>query len=128
MDVRILSATNIDLKKQVKEGKFREDLYYRLHIIPIELPPLRKRKSDIPILIQYFTRKFSNKMGKEYSFSPEALEQLKSYEWPGNIRELMNVLERIFVLAKDEKIELDDLPSEIKKVHEFSTLQKGLSQ
>lgn len=127
VDVRIISATNVDLKKQVKEGKFREDLYYRLHIIPIELPPLRKRKSDIPILIQYFIRKFSTKMGKNYSFSPEALEQLKSYEWPGNIRELMNVLERIFVLAKDEKIEPDDLPGEIKKVHDFGTLQKGTS-
>jgi two-component system response regulator HydG len=125
VDVRIISATNADLKKQVKEGKFREDLYYRLHIIPITLPPLRKRKTDIPILIQHFTRKFSTKMGKAYTFSPDCLDMLKSYEWPGNIRELMNVLERIFVLAKSETIGVEDLPAEIGKPNEIDDLPKG---
>lgn len=127
VDVRIITATNIDLQKQVKEGKFREDLYYRLHIIPIDLPPLRERKSDIPLLIQFFTRKFANKLGRPYSFSNEALQLLKSYEWRGNIRELINVLERIFVLAKDDIIGPDDLPPEIKKSNDFSGLKKGRS-
>ncbi|MCC7460434.1 MAG: sigma-54-dependent Fis family transcriptional regulator [Proteobacteria bacterium] len=122
VDVRIISATNADLKKQVKEGTFREDLYYRLHIIPIALPPLRKRKTDIPVLIEHFTRKFSNKMGRHYTFTKDAMEMLESYEWPGNIRELMNVLERIFVLAKQDEIGTDDLPSEIGKSNEISNL------
>lgn len=125
VDVRIISATNADLKKQVKEGKFREDLYYRLHIIPFELPPLRKRKDDIPTLIQHFTTKFSNKMGRNYTFSSEAISMLKSYGWPGNIRELMNVLERIFVLAKQDTISLEDLPSEIGKPSNINELPKN---
>lgn len=126
VDVRIISATNVDLQKQVKEGKFREDLFYRLHIIPIDLPPLRERKSDIPLLIQFFTRKFSNKLGRAYSFSNESLSLLKNYEWKGNIRELMNVLERIFVLAKDDIILPDDLPLEIRKSNDSNGLKKGL--
>ncbi|MEZ4846426.1 MAG: sigma-54 dependent transcriptional regulator [Bdellovibrionota bacterium] len=124
VDVRIISATNVDLKKQIKEGKFREDLYYRLHIIPIALPPLRKRKTDIPALVQHFTRKFSNKMGKNYQFSEDAFDMLKSYDWPGNIRELMNVLERIFVLAKSETITAEELPVEIGKSSDSNNLTK----
>lgn len=117
VDVRVISATNLDLKQAVKQGQFREDLFYRLHIIPIELPALRNRASDIPLLIQYFTRRFSTKMGRRFSFSNQALEKLQLYTWPGNIRELMNVLERILVLAKSEKIDASDLPPEFKNLN-----------
>lgn len=128
VDVRIISATNVDIKKQVKEGLFREDLYYRLHIIPIHLPTLQKRKSDIPMLIQYFSRKFSSKLGKSFSFTKDAIHLLQEYDWPGNIRELMNVLERVFVLTKHEMIEIDDLPSEIKKPNQSKKLENVNTQ
>lgn len=125
VDVRIITATNVDLKKQIKEGTFREDLFYRLHIVPISLPPLRKRKADIPTLVQHFGIKLASKMGRPFEMTPEAMEVLKTYEWPGNIRELMNVLERIAVLAKNQLIDIEDLPTEIGKSNEISDLKKG---
>lgn len=125
VDVRIIAATNANLKKQVESGRFREDLYYRLHIIPIELPTLRKRKSDIPLFIDAFTQQFSNKMGKSFTFTSEAKDKLMMYDWPGNVRELMNVLERIFVLSKSENIGLDHLPLEIRKNIENSASTEG---
>jgi two-component system response regulator HydG len=126
VDVRIISATNVDLKKLIKEGSFREDLFYRLHIVPINLPPLRKRKTDIPSLISYFGGKLAHKIGRPFEVTPAALEVLKTYDWPGNIRELMNVLERISVLAKNQVIDVEDLPTEIEKSNEINELKKGI--
>lgn len=99
VDVRIISATNQDLFQRVKEGAFREDLYYRLNVIPIPMPPLRKRKEDIPILVRYFTEKYSRQFGKEIGkISSYALELLMEYQFPGNVRELENIIERSVAL------------------------------
>ena len=104
IDVRIISATNIDLRQAVREGKFRQDLYYRLNIIPIRLPALRERKEDIPLLAEHFLRKYNQALKKEIDgFSGEALRYLMNYNWPGNVRELKNIIERLAVL-KDEGI------------------------
>jgi len=126
IDVRIIAATNIDLKNEVKEGRFREDLFYRLHIVPIQLPPLRKRKTDIPTLVQHFGQKLSHKMGRPFEVTSAAMDILKTYDWPGNIRELMNVLERIAVLTKNQVIDVEDLPTEIGKSNEINDLKKGI--
>jgi len=113
VDVRVLSATNKDMKKAVASGQFREDLYYRLNVVPIELPPLRERKEDIPLLAQHFLKKFAIENQKEITgFSPEANNFLLKYEWPGNVRELENAIERAVILAKNSDIEVADLPQE----------------
>jgi DNA-binding NtrC family response regulator len=110
VDVRIIAATNRDLKKAVDEGKFRDDLYYRLNVISIELPPLREHKEDIPILVQHFIEKFNIEMGgKVERISEEALEILMKYDWPGNVRELENVIERTMVIIKGNLIKVEDL-------------------
>jgi transcriptional regulator with PAS, ATPase and Fis domain len=109
-DVRIITATNRNLQKAINEGVFREDLYYRLHVIQINIPPLRERRKDIPILTQHFLQKFSNKLEKRIdSISPSAMELLMHYEWPGNVRELENTLERAVVLDSNNRIDEDDL-------------------
>ena len=115
VDVRIIAATNMDLKKMVEEGKFRQDLYFRLNVLPIQLPPLRERKDDIPLLLDYFVKKFNEKYRRKVKgFSPEAVEALKQYQWPGNVRELENLVERMVVLSDGEKtITLSDLPVEV---------------
>ena len=100
VDVRIIAATNVDLRRMMEEGRFREDLYYRLHVITVQLPSLRERKDDIPLLAQHFLEKYgeeNNKPGME--LSPEALDLLFEYDWPGNVRELENVIERAVVLS-----------------------------
>jgi DNA-binding NtrC family response regulator len=100
IDVRLIAATNQNLATMVKEGKFRQDLYYRLSVFPINLPPLRERREDIAPLAEYFLRKFNERMRKNISgFSPEALESLANYDWPGNVRELSNVVERMVILC-----------------------------
>ncbi len=110
VDVRIISATNKDLKKAVTQGQFREDLYYRLNVVTIDLPPLRERKEDIPLLAEHFLKKFSLENQKQIAgFSPEAKEFLLKYDWPGNVRELENAIERAVILAKDNLITLADL-------------------
>ena len=109
VDVRIISATNKDLKKEIEEGKFREDLYYRLNVIPVHIPPLRERRDDIPLLAEYFVNKYHP--GKR--LSGEAMEALKNYSWRGNVRELENVIERVCLLTKSDEITLQDLPPEI---------------
>ncbi|BEP28741.1 sigma-54-dependent transcriptional regulator [Helicovermis profundi] len=114
LDVRIIAATNRDLKKLVEEGKFREDLFYRLNVIPIHMPPLRERKNDIPLLIEYFLKKYSVKMHKEnIKFSKESIELMKNYRWRGNIRELENIIERMVILSKENIIKSESLPIEI---------------
>lgn len=97
LDLRVIAATNKDLREEVRQGRFREDLYYRLNVVPIELKPLRERRADIPILAQHFCRGFCKKYGRNMSISPEAVELLTRYPWPGNIRELENLIERIVV-------------------------------
>jgi len=114
VDVRIIAATNVDLKQQVKEGKFREDLFYRLNVITIDLPPLRQRKNDIPLLVYHFAEKFARENGKPaLRIVPEALRPLMDYDWPGNVRELENVVERAVVLANGPSLTIDLLPDNI---------------
>jgi two-component system response regulator HydG len=111
VDVRILAATNKNLLDQVKDGKFREDLFYRLNVIPVELPPLRDRQNDIPILARHFLKRFSQKQGKGVTeFDGETMRVLLSYGWPGNVRELENTVEHAVVLAKGKAVEVVDLP------------------
>jgi DNA-binding NtrC family response regulator len=112
VDVRIIAATNVDLKKQVDEGKFREDLYYRLNVICVELPPLRGRREDIPLLTQHFLEKFAKENGKNVlNIAPEAMRALMDYGWPGNVRELENVMERAVVLAPGASVTTELLPA-----------------
>jgi len=109
VDVRIIAATNRDLEKMVAEGKFREDLYYRLDVIPIDLPPLRERPEDIPLLADFFLRKFNQSLGKEIEgIEPEAMRVLVNHEWKGNVRELENVVERAVALASQKMLTLSD--------------------
>lgn len=111
VDVRIISATNRDLELQVKEGNFREDLFYRLKVVTMVLPPLRKRKEDLPFLIDHFIEKFSRENGKNIrELTAEARDLLMKYDYPGNVRELINILERAVVITRNEYITSDDLP------------------
>ena len=108
VDVRIIAATNVDLKQLVKEGKFRDDLYYRLNVITIDLPSLRQRKEDIPLLVEFFLQRYSEENGRPTRrITPEALRPLMAYSWPGNVRELENVIERAVVLSSGTDIGLD---------------------
>jgi Nif-specific regulatory protein len=110
VDVRVIAATNRDLEKDVADGKFRRDLYFRLHVVEIVVPPLRKRSQDVGELAAYFLDRFNNETGKKLrGFSPEALEQLQKYPWPGNVRELRNVIERAVVLSRGDRIDVEDL-------------------
>lgn len=115
-DVRIVAASNRDLAEAVKEKSFREDLFYRLNVITIPIPPLRARKEDIPILVEHFLRVHATKNNKPIpTFDPEAKQLLSNYSWPGNVRELENMVERAVVLAKYPRLTLSDLPENIKK-------------
>ena len=112
VDVRIIAATNQNLEKMLLDGEFREDLYYRLNVIPFLLPPLRDRREDIPILVEHFFEKMSKELGRQVKgIRHEALEILMSYKWPGNVRELENVVERMVTLAEGNEIDIRDLPS-----------------
>jgi DNA-binding NtrC family response regulator len=114
VDVRIIAATNVDLKQQVREGRFREDLFYRLNVITIDLPPLRQRKEDIPLLASFFLERYSRENDRPLRrLTREALRPLMAYSWPGNVRELENVVERAVVLSTDAKIGLELLPDQI---------------
>ena len=110
VDFRVISATNKDLEKAIKEGSFREDLYYRLNVFSIVLPPLRERKTDIPLIARYFLTKYAQSMNKNVTdFSPQAMGMFTEYDWPGNIREVRNVVERAMVVAKGTQIQIDDI-------------------
>ncbi|MFZ5597737.1 MAG: sigma 54-interacting transcriptional regulator [Bacillota bacterium] len=113
LDVRILAATNKDLLEMMEKGEFRKDLYYRLNVVSITIPPLNKRKEDIPLLVNHFIDKFSKKFGVRKQVSPPVVDALIAYDWPGNVRELENVVERLVVLSSDEIITVDDLPANI---------------
>jgi DNA-binding NtrC family response regulator len=110
VDVRIVAATNQDLRAALEQGTFREDLYYRLNVVPINLPPLRERKEDIPYLVDHFLAQFAEDTGgRVRGISPEALDKLKGYYWPGNVRELENIIQRSMVLAQDDVLGADDI-------------------
>ncbi|MGM0425155.1 MAG: sigma-54-dependent transcriptional regulator [Thermodesulfobacteriota bacterium] len=119
VDIRLITATNKDLSQEVEQGNFREDLYYRLNVVNIHLPPLRERAEDIPVLAAHFLHKASQENQKEITaFSPEALQALSAYSWPGNVRQLENVVERSVVLAREEQISYEELPAELKEESE----------
>jgi two-component system, NtrC family, response regulator HydG len=114
VDVRIVAATNQDLSEMVKEKRFREDLYYRLNVITVRVPPLRERHEDVRVLAQHYLRVYAAKNGRKLEgFSNEALERLESYAWPGNVRELENLIERTVLLARKDRIDAEDLPEEV---------------
>ena len=114
VDVRIIAATNVDLKQMMEEGRFREDLYYRLHVINVQLPSLRERKDDIPLLVQHFLEKYGEENRKgDLALTPEALDMLMGYDWPGNVRELENVIERATVLTSSHRIGADLIPEHV---------------
>ena len=114
VDVRLITATNRDLAAEITTGGFRDDLYYRLNVVPIHLPPLRERREDIPLLVDHFIARFNERLKKKIAgAAPEALERLVSHQWPGNIRELENVIERTILFCDDAHINLADLPGEL---------------
>jgi len=116
VDIRVIAATNQDLFSAVNKATFREDLYYRLNVIPINVPPLRERKSDTPLLVDFFVKKFVREKEKNVKrFTPEAMDALLQYDWPGNVRELENLVERVIILADSDEIGLDDIPESIRR-------------
>jgi DNA-binding NtrC family response regulator len=119
VDVRLVAATNTDLKKEIAAGGFREDLYYRLNVVPMRLPPLRERREDIPLLVSHFVRKFDARLRKNVTgIEPDALEVLLEHPWPGNIRELENVIERAVLFCDGDALRASDLPSELHRTPE----------
>lgn len=126
VDVRVIAATNRDLKKKVRLGEFREDLYYRLNVVEITLPPLRERREDIPILVDHFYNLFRQKFPKDiHSISGEVLTAFMGYSWPGNVRELEHAIEHAFVLCRDRTITIEHLPSQVRK---YSKIQYQVSK
>jgi len=124
VDVRIIAATNVDLRHMMEEGKFREDLYYRLHVITVQLPALRERKDDIPLLVQTFLEKYGKENQKTHlELTGEALDLLQEYDWPGNVRELENVIERAVVLSTGAKIDADLVPDHVRSGKRFQMPQ-----
>jgi two-component system response regulator PilR (NtrC family) len=120
VDVRVVAATNIDLHRAVEEGRFREDLYYRLNVIAVQLPPLRQRKEDIPALAAHFADKYALENSKPVEgVTPEALQVLMDYDWPGNVRELENVIERGVVLSTTPRIGRDLIPDHVRTSPSF---------
>ena len=120
VDVRIIAATNVDLRKMVDDGRFREDLFYRLHVIALQLPSLRERKTDIPVLVQHFLQKYGEENGKrDLEVTPDALDLMMDYDWPGNVRELENVVERAVVLSTAPRIGVELIPENVRKTPVF---------
>ena len=110
VNVRVIAATNRDLKAAVAKGAFREDLFYRLNVFPIEVPPLRERKDDVLMLVEYFAQRYATRAGKTFrSIEKKTLDLLQSYEWPGNIRELQNIIERSVILSSGEILSIDEM-------------------
>jgi DNA-binding NtrC family response regulator len=120
VDVRVVAATNVDLRRAVDEGRFREDLYYRLNVIAVPLPPLRQRKEDIPALVQHFVDEYATENSKEVEdVTPEVMQTLMDYDWPGNVRELENVIERGVVLTTGPLIGKDLVPEHVRSSPSF---------
>ncbi len=125
VDIRLITATNKDLRKALQEGSFREDLYYRINVIPLHLPPLRERKEDIPLLINHFLAKKAEEENQAIKqISPDALKLMVNYEWPGNIRELQNIIEQVVTLCPSPNIQSEDLPTHFRQ-HIRSNSLKG---
>ncbi|NOY52403.1 MAG: sigma-54-dependent Fis family transcriptional regulator [Deltaproteobacteria bacterium] len=115
VDVRVIAATNRDLEKEIREERFREDLFYRLNVIPFRAPPLRERREDIPLLVRHFVEEYARVNGvKQKSFLEEGMELLREYHWPGNVRELKNIVERIMIMVRKETIGADEIPAGIR--------------
>lgn len=127
VDVRLIAATNRDLKEMVKNGQFREDLYYRLNVVPISVPPLRERQDDILPLVHYFLESYNKKYHVTKILDSDLQNFLYHYEWPGNVRELSNLIERMILTIPNELIKVSDLPVEYKRVNEFEHLTEELS-
>ncbi|HEY0874663.1 MAG TPA: sigma-54 dependent transcriptional regulator [Vicinamibacterales bacterium] len=124
VDVRIIAATNVDLRKMMDEGRFREDLYYRLHVITVQLPSLRERRDDIPLLVQHFLEKYGEENNKRsLEITPDALDLLMEYDWPGNVRELENVIERAVVLSTGPRLDVDLVPEHVRTSKRFQMPQ-----
>lgn len=124
IDVRVVAATNKDLAAEVKAGRFREDLYYRLQVVPVTLPPLREREGDVEILANYFLRRQAEELGRlELSLSPATLNALSNYQWPGNVRELENMIERLAILSDSDQIEPEHLPDYLSEVSATTQIQ-----
>ncbi len=135
VNVRIIGATNKDLEQEIKKGNFREDLFYRLNVVPIHIPSLRKRKEDILPLTLFFLKQFNEKYHKNKSISHEVIESFQNYNWAGNIRELQNIIERLVVLADSDHIDIADLPSIFRRhnvseaitIHKIMPLKQAIS-
>lgn len=127
-DVRIIAATNKDLEKEIEKGTFREDLYYRLNVIPIHLPPLRKRLEDISLMIESFTKKINDQLGTTARFSHQAIQQMLGYNYPGNVRELVNIIERCIALSGDDTITEQDLPAHVRGSRSGKTAISSLQE
>jgi len=136
VDVRIIAATNKDLKEEVETGRFRGDLFFRLNVVQIDVPALRERRSDIPFLVAHFVRKFCTKLGREIQeVDAEVMRSLYRYSWPGNVRELENIVERAIVMARTQTIMPEDLPQEIREspeieeeLNQLISWEKGLAE
>ncbi len=127
VDIRVIAATNVDLEEAVRQGRFREDLFYRLNVIPIRVPPLRERKADIPLLIEHFLAKFS-RGGKTVTVDDAARRSLVAYDWPGNVRELENMMERLVILSNGSVVTREDLPERIRGAGGRSVLDSGVME
>ena len=136
LDIRVIAATNKDLEEQVALGNFREDLYYRLNVIPISIPPLRERKEDVPLLSKHFFKRFCAAYNKEMQLSNNAISALEEYPWPGNIRQLENTIERLVLTTPKPTITIDDLPPVFKgeefqkkvKVNQITRLDAAIEE
>lgn len=126
VDVRVIAATNKEIDEAIQKGLLREDLFYRLNVISIHIPPLQERIDDVPLLANHFLEVFNKQGNRKVKISHEALELLKSYDWPGNVRELKNVIERAFVLGTDDIITPEDLPNELVRKKEVPSLYKDI--
>ena len=126
VDTRVIAATNKNLEKEMKEGRFREDLYYRLNVVHIFIPPLRERREDIPLLVDSFVKEFSNENGKEISsIEAKARSAIYNYDWPGNIRQLRNCIESAVVMTSDNILHFEDLPFKEKTENELIKIPVG---
>ncbi len=125
IDVRVIAATNRQLQKEISKGNFREDLYYRLNVFPIENPPLRERKEDIPLLVSFFLKKYESNLGKKIEKVPKrVMKQLMDYDWPGNVRELENIVQRSMIISEGTKLALESLPDNLRQENGFVSLQE----
>jgi transcriptional regulator with PAS, ATPase and Fis domain len=125
VDIRVLAATNQDLERMVRAGRFREDLYFRLNVVPIRVPPLRERPEDVPFLLMHFLEEYNRRHRLQVRLDEEVIETLTAYPWPGNVRELMNLVERLLVTAQESRVGLEHLPRKYRRVSSGATTAPG---